>query len=111
MVDYRGYVDRYGDSVINDDSGVCPALNLNLSSSNLWSYAGTVCSDGTAKEQAASWTPQEKESEKQPESQKQTESQKTTGKKRKICQKAGDVIQTNDAVISHYKKWQLQEIQ
>ena len=52
LVDYRGYVDRYGDSVINDDNGVCPALNLNLSSSDLWSYAGTVCSDGTVDEQA-----------------------------------------------------------
>ena len=97
LVDYRGYVDRYGDSVINDDNGVCPALNLNLSSSNLWSYAGTVCSDGTAKEQAASWTPQEKESEKQPESQKQTESQKQPEKEENLP-KAGDVIQTNDAV-------------
>lgn len=33
---------------VNYDSvGVRPALHLNLSSSNLYSYAGTVCSDGT----------------------------------------------------------------
>ncbi|MCI6858023.1 MAG: DUF6273 domain-containing protein [Eubacterium sp.] len=30
-----------------------PALNLNLSASDLWSYAGTVCSDGSSNEQAA----------------------------------------------------------
>ena len=48
-----GYVDRFGFNVIINDYGVCPALNLNLSSSDLWSYAGTVCSDGTVKEQAA----------------------------------------------------------
>lgn len=29
---------------------VRPALHINLSSSNLWSYAGTVCSDGTVDE-------------------------------------------------------------
>ena len=39
--------------VFTNDNGVCPALNLNLSSSDLWSYAGTVCSDGTVKEEAA----------------------------------------------------------
>lgn len=31
--------------VYHDDAGVRPALHLNLSSSNLYSYAGTVCSD------------------------------------------------------------------
>ena len=41
----NGYVDRYGRYVYSYDNGVCPALNLNLSSSDLWSYAGTVCSD------------------------------------------------------------------
>ena len=52
-VDNRGYVQRYdGHSVLNRDNGMCPALNLNLSSSDLWSYAGTVCSDGTVDEQA-----------------------------------------------------------
>lgn len=30
---------------VDDDAGVRPALHLNLSSSNLYSYAGTVCSD------------------------------------------------------------------
>lgn len=52
-VDNGGYVDRDGHGVHRNDNGVCPALNLNLSSSDLWSYAGTVCSDGTVKEQAA----------------------------------------------------------
>ena len=48
----RGYVRREGEIVYLSDHGVCPALNLNLSSSDLWSYAGTVCSDGTVDEQA-----------------------------------------------------------
>lgn len=43
-VDYFGGVDRFGCNV--DSSGVVrPALHLNLSSTNLYSYAGTVCSD------------------------------------------------------------------
>ena len=37
------YRDGYNVSVIDD--GVRPALHLNLSSTNLYSYAGTVCSD------------------------------------------------------------------
>ena len=41
-VDYFGGVDRFGCNV--DSSGVVrPALHLNLSSTNLYSYAGTVC--------------------------------------------------------------------
>ena len=47
-----GYVERNGFDVDVNGDGVCPALNLNLSSSDLWSYAGTVCSDGTVNEQA-----------------------------------------------------------
>ena len=35
----------YGDDVNLSRDGVRPALHLNLSSSNLYSYAGTVCSD------------------------------------------------------------------
>ena len=50
-VDWSGEISTFGGDV-NDDFGVCPALNLNLSSSDLWSYAGTVCSDGTVNEQA-----------------------------------------------------------
>lgn len=44
-VDYYGDVECAGRFVSYNDNGVCPALNLNLSSSDLWSYAGTVCSD------------------------------------------------------------------
>ena len=40
-----GWVYRYGGIVSIDYDGVRPALHLNLSSSNLYSYAGTVCSD------------------------------------------------------------------
>ena len=51
-----GWVYRSGDYVYHHTYGVRPALNLNLAassdaeSSNLWSYAGTVCSDGTVDE-------------------------------------------------------------
>ena len=44
-VNNDGRVYREGDGVTYDDDGVRPALHLNLSSSNLYSYAGTVCSD------------------------------------------------------------------
>lgn len=37
-----------------DMCGVVPALNFDVSNTNLWSYAGTVCSDGTVNEQAPS---------------------------------------------------------
>ena len=40
-----GWVSGVGYSVGHDRDGVRPALHLNLSSSNLYSYAGTVCSD------------------------------------------------------------------
>ena len=42
----------YSDYFIVNDTGVAvrPAFHINLSSSNLWSYAGTVCSDGTVDE-------------------------------------------------------------
>lgn len=40
-----GSVDRYGDYVGSDDHAIRPALFLNLKS-NLWSYAGTVSSEG-----------------------------------------------------------------
>ena len=43
-VDDDGWVNRNGDNV-HGNHGVRPALHLNLSSSNLYSYAGTVCSD------------------------------------------------------------------
>ena len=45
MVSYSGGVNCIGYYVRDYVNGVCPALNLNLSSSDLWSYAGTVCSD------------------------------------------------------------------
>ena len=49
VYDY-GWVYRYGHDVGSSDDGVRPALHLNLSSSNLFSYAGTVSSDGTKNE-------------------------------------------------------------
>lgn len=49
-----GYVFRYGYDVDYYDYAVRPALHLNLSSSNLYSYAGIVCSDGTENEEGGS---------------------------------------------------------
>ena len=48
-----GWVYRDGYVHANND-GVRPALHLNLTSSNQYSYAGTVCSNGTKNEVAAS---------------------------------------------------------
>lgn len=66
---YHDYVARVNDfGNVNDwgvsTSGFCgvrPALNLNLSSTNLWSYAGTVCSDGTVDEVEAVNSGEEKD--------------------------------------------------
>jgi len=49
-VDCCGWILRCGVDVCYDSDGVRPALHLNLSSSNLFSYAGTVSSDGTKNE-------------------------------------------------------------
>lgn len=50
-VNEYGWAYRYGNDDLDDgDDGVRPALHLNLSSSNLFSYAGTVSSDGTKNE-------------------------------------------------------------
>ena len=55
-VDNDGWVSRNHENVYYRNDGMRPALNLNLNassdalSSNLWSYAGTVCSDGTVEE-------------------------------------------------------------
>ena len=44
-VDNGGWVSGEGSFVHDSNDGVRPALHLNLSSTNLYSYAGTVCSD------------------------------------------------------------------
>lgn len=46
----HGYVGYSGSNVSYDSYAVRPALHLNISSSDLWSYAGTVKSDGTVSE-------------------------------------------------------------
>ena len=50
VVNSDGWVYGDGSRVNGSDDGVRPALHLNLSSSNLFSYAGTVSSDGTKNE-------------------------------------------------------------
>ncbi|TGX98227.1 hypothetical protein E5357_09705 [Hominisplanchenecus murintestinalis] len=47
FVSRDGWVSYNGCDVYNSNDGIRPALNLNLSSPNLCTYAGTVCSDGT----------------------------------------------------------------
>ena len=47
---YEGIIIGEVYSIDYDNYGVRPALHLNLSSSNLFSYAGTVSSDGTENE-------------------------------------------------------------
>ena len=49
-VDYYGWVDGDGRRVTYNSASVRPALHLNLSSSNIFSYAGTVSSAGTKNE-------------------------------------------------------------
>lgn len=63
FVDSDGAVNQYGSNVYYDNSAVCPALHLNLSSSNLWFYAGTVSSNGNSTEVAPPTT-EEKTTEK-----------------------------------------------
>lgn len=43
-VSNNGYVNANGSGVDDGNSAVRPALHLDISSSDLWSYAGTVCS-------------------------------------------------------------------
>ena len=50
VVNSDGWVYGDGSRVNGSDDGVRPALHLNLSSSNLFSYAGIVSSDGTENE-------------------------------------------------------------
>lgn len=57
-VDYGdGLIDRIDCDVTDNGNGVRPALHLNLSSSNLYSYAGTVCSDAMKSGESGTDTP------------------------------------------------------
>lgn len=56
-VDDSGWVNKYGNDVNIYYDGVRPALHLNLSSSNLYSYAGTVCSDEMKNGESGTDTP------------------------------------------------------
>ena len=46
-VNTSGFVDHSGDAVTNDYNAIRPALHLDIASPDNWTYAGTVCSDGT----------------------------------------------------------------
>ena len=61
-----GWGSNKGFYVYAYDHGIRPALNLNLSSSNLYTYAGTVCSD-VADTEADGDTPTPPETETDPE--------------------------------------------
>ena len=45
-----GYGYNSGYLVDDYDNGVRPVIKLNIADTDLWSYAGTVCSDGTVNE-------------------------------------------------------------
>ena len=50
LVNFQGRVSLYGNDVSDTNRGVRPGIRLNITDSDLYSYAGTVCSDGTMKE-------------------------------------------------------------
>ena len=51
LVNYYGRILRNGHAT-SEKRGVRPTVHLNIESSNVYSYAGTVCSDGTMYERA-----------------------------------------------------------
>lgn len=51
LVNYYGRILRNGHAT-SEKRGVRPTVHLNIESSNVYSYAGTVCSDGTMDERA-----------------------------------------------------------
>lgn len=51
VVNWDGYVGKVGNTVGRNDCAVRPALYLNLQSSDVYTYAGTVCNGDDAKEQ------------------------------------------------------------
>lgn len=53
--DYDGYVDMDGMDVDSESIGVRPALWIDTTA-DCWSYAGTVCSDGTVEESLDYWS-------------------------------------------------------
>lgn len=52
-ISYSGYIIEGGGWVNNYETGVRPVLHIDLASTSMWNYAGTVSSDGTVKEVAA----------------------------------------------------------
>ena len=74
-IEPNGTVKQYGadDIVYGCYLGVRPALHLDLSASNLYSYAGTVCSDGTVNETGMSENPTKPDTPEKP-----TEEEKPT---------------------------------
>ena len=47
QAEYGGWIHHDGCNVSCQNDGVRPVLHLNLAFSDVYSYAGTVCSDGT----------------------------------------------------------------
>ncbi len=50
-VNSYGYVYRYSDDILSINDIMVPALYIRLSTSNCYSYAGTVCTDGRIREE------------------------------------------------------------
>lgn len=49
-ISYSGYIIEGGGWVNNYQTGIRPVMHIDLSKTSVWSYAGTVSSDGTVKE-------------------------------------------------------------
>lgn len=52
-ISQSGYIIQGGGWVNNYETGIRPVMHIDLASTSVWSYAGTVSSDGTVKEVAA----------------------------------------------------------
>lgn len=86
-----GWVCGSGGNVDISNYGVRPALHLNLSSTNLYSYAGTVCSDGTVNETGTSENPTKPDKPEKPtEEEKSTKPEVPTEQKPEIVTVTGD---------------------
>lgn len=58
---YNGLIDSYGNFHDHNNNGIRPALSMITTSSDLFSWAGTVCSDGTVNEVPKESDPSPKE--------------------------------------------------
>lgn len=109
-VNYDGEVDRYGYYAHNNyEYGVRPALHLNLSFTNLYSYAGTVCSDAMKTGESETDNPDIPDTPTQPDTpEKPTEEEKPTKPEVPTEQKPEIVTVTGDKKEESKKEIKMQ---